>query len=146
MIDEMQQKYKKEREIKLSDYFKITKEAQRKYLTRSGSADLKKVKEHNKRKDEKTLNYTDEDGKNLSAVDINEFEEEVKEIKKKIFNNKESKEEIPQMDDVLIEKKKKIAIKMNQIKFNSIKEVFETRNKEKVTQEDKDPQEEQRTF
>ena len=64
-------------------------------MTRSGSADLKKVKERNKKKEDKTLNFTDEDEKNLSAVDINEFEEEVKEIKKKIFNNKDSKEEIP---------------------------------------------------
>ena len=33
------------------------------------------------------------------------------------------------MDDVLIEKKKKIAIKMNNLKFSSIKEVFEGRSK-----------------
>jgi hypothetical protein len=53
-----------------------------------------------------------------------DFEKEVKKIKEEIQNKKPSKEEIPDMDEVLKKYKKKLMVRMKNYRFSSLNDVF----------------------
>lgn len=61
----------------MSEYFKITKEAQRKYLRRTGSADMNNVQNRLRKREYQMLMLTDRDEANKSVDYVKEVEEEV---------------------------------------------------------------------
>ncbi len=57
-----------------------------------------------------------------------DFERELRKIKEELNNKKKTEPEIPDMDKILVEKKKKLVIKMKNYKFTSVNDVFEGRD------------------